>query len=35
MAQTFEHGLAQPPKTNKKDRVILSMSAKQSSCIEA
>ena len=35
MAQTIGHGLEQPPKTSVKNRVILSMSAKQSSCIEA
>ena len=35
MAQTIRHGLAQPLKTSVKNRVILSMCAKQSSCIEA
>ena len=35
MAQTIGHGMAQPPKTSVKNWVILSMNAKQSSCIEA
>ena len=35
MAQTVGHDLAQPPETGKDNWVILSMSAKQSDCIEA
>ena len=35
MAQTIGHDLAQPPKTNVKNLVILSMNVKQFGCIEA
>ena len=35
MAQTIGHHQTQPPKTSEKDRVILSMSVKQSGCVKA